>query len=84
MVVKVKVCDLGPSLNRACASACNVAPDSSSSYRHPVDQWQGSWLSASLGPARVDAVIGCAEGGRKLRFGCVFTPERGAIPPKRA
>lgn len=82
MVVKVKVCDLGSSLNRACASACNVAPDSSSSYRHPIDQWQGFWLSASLGPSLADAVIGCVEGGRKLRFGCIFTQERGVFSPK--
>lgn len=82
-ILVVKVCDLASSLNRACASGCNVAPDSSS-YRHPMDQWESSWLSASLGPARADAAIGCAEGGIKLLVWLhLYSGSRSAFTKKR-
>lgn len=32
-------------------ATCNVAPESSSCYRHPADQWQRSNLWTRLGPA---------------------------------
>lgn len=40
-----------PTLSRARAVACNVAPRPLSNYRHPADQWQEASECARLGPA---------------------------------